>query len=171
MRFGHTLRVSDSLGRFESSAEDSGESIAPDGPNLRTTTRVCGHPAFGCPQGKRQQATHGFGRRAKLIAHVLVSPLSDPSGVRVPLVSVPQPYRGPTRGAAAVQVDAPDVESALRAVDSKFPGFAELIFDTAGGVHRFVKLFVNEEQVERTALDRPLNEDDRLDVMAAIAGG
>ncbi len=89
----------------------------------------------------------------------------------MPLVFVPQPYRGPTDGQAEVQVEAHDVRSALLAVNVLHPGFAELIFDAGGALHRFVKLFINEEQIGASGLDLPLGVDDRLDVMAAIAGG
>jgi molybdopterin converting factor small subunit len=43
--------------------------------------------------------------------------------------------------------------------------------DAGGKVHRFVKLFVNEEQIDSGALETSLSEGDRLGVLAAIAGG
>jgi len=89
----------------------------------------------------------------------------------MPLVVVPEPYRGPTQGRGEVQVEASDVMSALLAVEAAHPGFQELVLDEGGGLHRFVKLFVNDEQIDRKALDMPLAEDDRLGVLAAIAGG
>ena len=45
------------------------------------------------------------------------------------------------------------------------------MLDGAGNQHPFVKLFVNEEQLEANALDTTLSADDRLEVLAAIAGG
>ncbi len=89
----------------------------------------------------------------------------------MPLVVVPEPYRGPTQGLGEVQVEASDVMGALLAVEAAHPGFQELVLDEGGGLHRFVKLFVNDEQIDRAALDMPLAEDDRLGVLAAIAGG
>ena len=41
----------------------------------------------------------------------------------------------------------------------------------AGRVHRFVSLFVNGDEIGREALDRPLSDADRVEILAAIAGG
>jgi len=89
----------------------------------------------------------------------------------MPLVIVPEPYRGPTQGLGEIQVDASDVRGALLAVEAAHPGFQELVLDADGVLHRFVKLFVNDEQIAREALDLPLGDEDRLGVLAAIAGG
>jgi molybdopterin converting factor small subunit len=89
----------------------------------------------------------------------------------MPSVKIPPPYRGPTRGLAAVPVEAGTVGGCLEAVCAQFPGFSEQIFDAAGGVHGFVSLFVNGEEVDRAALDEPVSGDDELEILAAIAGG
>jgi hypothetical protein len=89
----------------------------------------------------------------------------------MPFVLVPEPYRGPTRGIGEIRVEAQDVRGALLAVEAAHPGFQELVLDADGGLHRFVKLFVNDEQIDAAALDMPLGEEDRLGVLAAIAGG
>ena len=89
----------------------------------------------------------------------------------MPVVLVPTAYRGPTRGLSDIEVEAHDVRSALRAVETLHPGFQELVLDQAGQLRGFVKLFINEEQIEFDALDKPLGVTDRLEVLAAIAGG
>ena len=89
----------------------------------------------------------------------------------MPVVLVPTAYRGPTRGLSEIEVEATDVRSALLAVESLHPGFGELVLDEAGQLRRFVKLFINGEQIESSALDKPLSVVDRLEVLAAIAGG
>lgn len=89
----------------------------------------------------------------------------------MPVVLVPTAYRGPTKGLSEIEVDASDVRSALAAVDALHPGFQDLVIDEAGDLRRFVKLFINEEQLEAHALDKPLAVNDRLEVLAAIAGG
>ncbi len=89
----------------------------------------------------------------------------------MPVVLIPTAYRAPTGGAAEVSVDGQDVEACLRAVEARHPGFLELVLDADGKQHAFVKLFVNEVQLEAGALDTPLAPDDRLEVLAAIAGG
>ena len=89
----------------------------------------------------------------------------------MPLVLVPTAYRGPTQGAAEIPVEAATVLGCLEAVEAKFPGFLSQILDGSGVVHGFVKLFVNGEQIDSTALSWQLAGDDQLEVLAAIAGG
>jgi hypothetical protein len=89
----------------------------------------------------------------------------------MPVVVVPAAYQGPTAGLAEIQVEAATVVECLREVERKHPGFLELILDRDGGVHRFVKLFVNEQPLSGKSLDRTLAPKDRLEILAAIAGG
>jgi hypothetical protein len=89
----------------------------------------------------------------------------------MPLVIVPEAYRGPTQGVGEIKIQADTVRKALEAVEAEHRGFLALILDATGNVHKFVKLFINEEQLAVGALDSPLAEDDRLEVLAAIAGG
>lgn len=91
--------------------------------------------------------------------------------LRLPVVIVPEPYRGPTRGLSRIEVVASTVRAALESVERAHPGFFELVVDKTGRQHRFVKLFVNEQQLGHDALDTPLSAADRLEVLAAIAGG
>ncbi len=89
----------------------------------------------------------------------------------MPRVYIPPPYRGPTGGEQVVEVEAASVRAALDAVDARFPGFSALIFTPEGGLHRFVKVFLNEDAIGPAALDTELGEADRVEVVAAIAGG
>ena len=89
----------------------------------------------------------------------------------MPVVLIPTAYRAPTQGKAEIETAGADVGSCLREVDARHPGFLELVLDEDGAVHRFVKLFVNEEEIPREALDTAVAADDRIEVLAAIAGG
>ena len=89
----------------------------------------------------------------------------------MPSVLIPTAYRGPTKGAAEVEVAAGSVRACLEAVEQIHPGFGDLVFDKRGGLHRFVKLFLNGLQLEGDALDVAVADGDRLEVLAAIAGG
>lgn len=89
----------------------------------------------------------------------------------MPIVSVPGPYQGPTGGRGEIPVAGGSVRSCLEAVEAQHPGFLELVLDPDGTLHRFVKLFINEEEIGPGELDRSLGESDRLEVLAAIAGG
>lgn len=89
----------------------------------------------------------------------------------MPTVLVPTAYRGPTRGQAEVVVEGATVRACLDAVEKQFPHFLVQVLDPNGNAHRFVKLFINEEQIENTAVDTTVSADDRIEVLAAIAGG
>jgi molybdopterin synthase sulfur carrier subunit len=89
----------------------------------------------------------------------------------VPKVEVPPRYRGPTGGAGLIEVDADSVRSCIEAVEAEHPGFRELILDGDGNVRRFVRLFVNGEALDRDAVDTPVAETDRVQFLAAAAGG
>ena len=89
----------------------------------------------------------------------------------MPVVIVPEAYRGPTKGIAQIEVKADTIRGCLQAVESEHPGFLELVLDAHGQQLRFVKLFLNEEQLDKDALESPIDEGDRLEVLAAIAGG
>jgi molybdopterin synthase sulfur carrier subunit len=89
----------------------------------------------------------------------------------MPQVFIPPPYRGPTQGQAEIEVAGATVRECLLAVEHRYPGFAEQVFDEAGQVHRFVSLFVNGDKIGREAVDQTLTEADRVEILAAIAGG
>ncbi len=89
----------------------------------------------------------------------------------MPSVFIPPPYRGPTRGESEVAVSASTVRECLQAVESRYPGFGELVFAADGGLPRYVKLFLNGEVLDPGDLDRGVSEGDAVEVMAAIAGG
>ena len=89
----------------------------------------------------------------------------------MPKIAVPPRYRGPTGGLGLIEVEADSVRSCIEAVEVAHPGFRELILDGQGNVRRFVRLFVNGEALDRDAIDAPLKDADRVEVLAAAAGG
>ena len=92
----------------------------------------------------------------------------------MPVVLIPTAYRGPTQGESRVAVSAPTILACFEAVEARHPGFRDLVVDArTGGVHRFVKLFLNGELLGREAgvLETPVSEADEIEVLAAIAGG
>jgi molybdopterin converting factor small subunit len=89
----------------------------------------------------------------------------------VPSVKIPPPYRGPTRGVAEVKVEGATVRACLAAVEALYPGFLPQVLDPAGDLHRFVRLFLNGDELGEGALATPVGPGDELEVLAAIAGG
>ena len=89
----------------------------------------------------------------------------------MPLVEVPPRYRGPTNGRSLIEVDAGTVRGCIEAVEAHYPGFRELVFDPDGGLRRYVRIFVNDEALDRDATDAPVAADDRVQILASAAGG
>ena len=89
----------------------------------------------------------------------------------MPQVKIPPPYQGPTQGEALVSVEGATVRACLGAVGERFPGFGAQVFDASGRVHKFVTLFVNGDEIDRTALDTAVSPSDEVEILAAIAGG
>jgi molybdopterin converting factor small subunit len=89
----------------------------------------------------------------------------------VPQIEVPARYRVPTGGVATIAIDGSTVRACLEAAEAKYPGFGELVLDRSGELRRFVKLFVNGDQLASDALDSPVASDDTISVLAAAAGG
>ncbi len=89
----------------------------------------------------------------------------------MPKIAVPPRYRGPTGGLGLIEVEADSVRSCIEAVEVEHPGFRELILDGQGNLRRFVRLFVNGEALDRDAIDAPVKDADRVEVLAAAAGG
>jgi len=86
----------------------------------------------------------------------------------MPLVEIPGPYTGPTRGAERLVVPGRTARECIWAIERDHPGFAPLIFDEDGSLQRFARLFVNGEPA---AAETPLGDGDVLTILAALAGG
>ena len=89
----------------------------------------------------------------------------------MPQVQVPSRYRVPTKGEGRIEVDASTVRACIEAVEARYPGFRELVFNSRGELHLFSKLFLNGELLDRDALDTPVSGDDTVSVLAPAAGG
>ena len=66
----------------------------------------------------------------------------------MPTVLIPTAYRGPTKGVSEISVSGTTVRACLEDVETQHPGFLPLVLDREGELHRFVKLFVNEVQLD-----------------------
>ena len=86
-------------------------------------------------------------------------------------VVIPPPYRGPTQGVEKVSVRAASVRECIEAVEALHPGFGPQVLDGEGRLHRFVRLFLNGDQLEGEVLETPVADGDEIEVLAAIAGG
>ncbi len=75
-------------------------------------------------------------------------------------------------GAKAVQGEGDTVGALLKDLDVKFPGFKEQISGDDGELHRFVNVYVNDEDIRYLdALETPLSDSDVVSILPALAGG
>jgi molybdopterin synthase sulfur carrier subunit len=89
----------------------------------------------------------------------------------MPQIDVPRRYRAPTGGRATIPVQGDTVRACIESAEAEYPGFGELVLDRNGELRSFVSLFINGDELERSALDRRVRDDDTISVLAAAAGG
>jgi len=75
-------------------------------------------------------------------------------------------------GAKSVKAEGATIGEMLADLDAKHPGFRAQISGDDGQLHRFVNIYVNDEDIRYLkALDTPLSEGDIVSILPALAGG
>jgi molybdopterin converting factor small subunit len=75
-------------------------------------------------------------------------------------------------GGKSVQSDGRTVAEVLESVNEKHPGFMEQIKTADGALHRFVNIYINDEDIRYLQqLDTPVAEGDVVSILPALAGG
>jgi molybdopterin synthase sulfur carrier subunit len=87
-------------------------------------------------------------------------------------VRIPTPMRRYTNGERTIVVSAATVGAAIAELDRRFPGLKDRLVDGDGQLHRFVSIFVDEEDVRlHQGLQTPLREQSEVSIIPAMAGG
>jgi molybdopterin synthase sulfur carrier subunit len=87
-------------------------------------------------------------------------------------VKVPTILRRHTNGQAVLEADGATVGEVLGDLEQRHPGITAGLLDQHGGLHRFVNVYVNEEDVRYLeALETKVNDGDVLSILPAVAGG
>ena len=75
-------------------------------------------------------------------------------------------------GAKSVRGEGATVGALLEDLNSRFPGFRAQISGSDGQLHRFVNIYLNDEDIRYLQKDQtPLHDDDVLSIVPSIAGG
>jgi MoaD family protein len=75
-------------------------------------------------------------------------------------------------GAKSVQSEGKTVGEVLELVNAQYPGFKDQITAADGALHRFVNIYINDEDIRYLqALDTPVSEGDVVSILPALAGG
>jgi sulfur-carrier protein len=89
--------------------------------------------------------------------------------VRVKLPTILRPVTG---GLSSVDGSGSTLGEVLHDLERRYPGLTSGVLSDEGGLHRFVNVYVNDEDVRYTgALDTELRDGDTVAILPAVAGG
>jgi molybdopterin synthase sulfur carrier subunit len=87
-------------------------------------------------------------------------------------VKVPTILRPHTGGERLVEGDGATLREVLKDLDSRYPGLARSVITEEGDLHRFVNVYVNDEDVRYLgALETDVRDGDVVSILPAVAGG
>ena len=87
-------------------------------------------------------------------------------------VRIPTILRTYTDGQKAVEGKGETLSDLLDDLDGRHPGLRGRLVTEDGGLHRFVNVYVNDEDVRFLGgLETPLKDGDSVTVLPAVAGG
>ena len=87
-------------------------------------------------------------------------------------VRIPTQLRNLSGNASEVQLDGATVLEVLQNLNVAHPGFGERLFDDAGGLRRFVNVFLAEEDIRfMDGVDTAVTAGQVLSIVPAVAGG
>ena len=87
-------------------------------------------------------------------------------------VRVPTILLSYTGGQKAVSGSGDTIADLLTDLDGQFPGFRGRLITPEGALHRFVNVYVNDEDVRFTgSLETALSDGDAVTILPAVAGG
>ena len=87
-------------------------------------------------------------------------------------VRIPTILRTYTGGAKVVEAKGDTLDDLIADLDSRHSGLRGRLITDEGELHRFVNIYVNDEDVRFTgSLETPLKDGDAVTVLPAVAGG
>ena len=87
-------------------------------------------------------------------------------------VRLPTVLRPHANGQSRVDAEGSTVAEAVSWLVGEFPGIAPNLLAEDGSLHRFVNVYVNDEDVRYLAqMDTALSDGDELSILPAVAGG
>jgi molybdopterin synthase sulfur carrier subunit len=95
----------------------------------------------------------------------------DPTTMAV-TVKLPTILRKHAGGEAKVGADGATLRDVLADLEGHYPGITKNVIADDGGLHRFINVYVNDEDVRFTgALDTEVKDGDSVTILPAVAGG
>jgi molybdopterin synthase sulfur carrier subunit len=88
------------------------------------------------------------------------------------LVRIPTQLRAAAGGASEAEIDGENVQEILDGLFERFEELRERISDGDGALRRFVNVYVEGEDIRfLDGLATPVEEDDEVTILPAVAGG
>jgi len=77
-----------------------------------------------------------------------------------------------TSGQKTVEASGETVGALIEDLEGRFPGFRQQLYNDNGELHRFVNIYLNDEDIRYMGgINTPLKQGDVLDILPALAGG
>jgi len=87
-------------------------------------------------------------------------------------VKLPTILRKFTGDEARVTVEGATLEEVLKDLESRYPGATKNVLAEGGGLHRFINVYVNDEDVRYLgSLETAVADGDVVSILPAVAGG
>jgi molybdopterin synthase sulfur carrier subunit len=87
-------------------------------------------------------------------------------------VRLPTVLRPHASGAATVSVEGTTIGEVLENLVERYPGMAGQVLTSEGTLHRFVNVYVNDDDVRYLEqLDTKVGDGDTVSILPAVAGG
>ena len=87
-------------------------------------------------------------------------------------VKLPTILRKHAGGEAKVDADGATLRELLSNLETSYPGITKNVLADDGGLHRFINVYVNDEDVRYLgSLETELNDGDTVSLLPAVAGG
>jgi MoaD family protein len=87
-------------------------------------------------------------------------------------VRLPTLFRQHAGGAATVSAEGATVGEVFGDLTARYPGLAGQIVDESGGLHKFVNVYRNDDDIRYLdQLDTKVADGDSISILPAVAGG
>jgi sulfur-carrier protein len=87
-------------------------------------------------------------------------------------VKLPTILRKHVGGEPQVEAQGLTLRDVLTDLESRYPGITKNIVSEDGGLHRFINIYVNDEDVRYLgALETAVSDADTVSILPAVAGG
>src|SRR5207249_1726077 len=87
-------------------------------------------------------------------------------------VKLPTILRKHTGNEARVSAEGATLAEVLKDLESRYPGITKNVLAEGGGLHRFINVYLNDEDVRYLgSLETEVKEGDTVSILPAVAGG